>query len=167
MTTVRDGGYDDCVAVAHVQVAAWRAAYVGVVPDDVLARLDVAERVRRWIELVHRGVRLLVAEDEAGVVGYASSGASRDDDATAAVGELYALYVVPDRWGTGVGHLLHDAALDGLRQERSTCATLWVLAENTRGRRFYESHGWRPDGRSRSEQVLGGALVEYRCVRGL
>jgi hypothetical protein len=26
---------------------------------------------------------------------------------------------------------------------------LWVLGENTRGRRFSERHGWRPDGAER------------------
>ena len=167
MTVVRAGGYDDCPAVAQVQVAAWQAAYAGLVPEETLARLDVAERVRRWLELVHRGVRLLVAEDDGGVVGYASAGASRDDDARAGVGEVYALYVVPERWRGGVGRLLHDAVVAALVEERATSATLWVLAGNAQGRAFYEALGWRPDGTARTEQVPGGVLEECRYRRTL
>ena len=167
MTVVRPGGYDDCPAVARTQVAAWRAGYPGVVPDDVLDRLDVAERVRRWLELVHRGVRLLVADDAGEVVGYASCGASRDDDARAGVGELYALYVAPEHWRRGTGRLLHDAAVEALREERQTGATLWVLAGNDRGRAFFEALGWRPDGTVRTEQVPGGVLEECRYRRSL
>jgi GNAT superfamily N-acetyltransferase len=176
VTSVRAGGYDDCAAVARLQVAAWRAAYAGLVPDPVLARLDVGERVRRWLALLERGVALLVAVDEvadaagdgrSAVVGYASCGASRDEDARAGVGELYALYVDPRRWRSGVGRRLHDAALAALRAERSTSATLWVLAGNTAGRAFYEALGWRQDGVTRVEQVEGGALEEHRYARRL
>lgn len=167
MTVVRAGGYDDCPAVARTQVAAWRAGYAGVVPDDVLARLDVAERVRRWVELVHRGVRLLVAEDAGEVVGYASCGASRDDDARAGVGELYALYVAPEHWRGGTGRLLHDAAVEALVTERLTTATLWVLAGSERARAFFEALGWRPDGSVRTEQVPEGVLDECRYRRAL
>lgn len=167
MTVVRAGGYDDCPAVARTQVAAWRAGYAGVVPDDVLARLDVAERVRRWLELVHRGVRLLVAEDDGTVVGYASCGASRDDDARAGVGELYALYVAPEHWRRGVGRALHDDAVAALREEHAASGTLWVLAGNEPGRSFFEALGWRPDGTVRTEQVPGGVLEECRYRRDI
>lgn len=164
---VRTGTPRDTVDVARVQVDAWRAAYAGIVPDELLARLDVPERVRRWLARLELGVRLLVAEQDGVVVGYASCGAGRDDDATADVGELYALYVAPDRWRSGTGRALHDAAVDALRGEGARTATLWVLAGNTRGRAFYEALGWRPDGRTRSEQVPGGSLGECRYTRAL
>ncbi|MCP3860149.1 MAG: hypothetical protein GY704_10890 [Phycisphaeraceae bacterium] len=48
-------------------------------------------------------------------------------------------------------------------------ATLWVVAENTGARRFYERLGWRPDGARRSE-ILGiegepGADCEVETIR--
>lgn len=162
---MRAGGPGDVVDVARVQVETWRAAYAGLVPAESLARLDVAERVRGWLALQERGVRLLVAEADGVVVGYASSGASRDEDAVAGVGELYALYVLPGWWRHGVGRRLHDAALQELADERSTVATLWVLAGNERGRGFYAALGWRPDGAERQEQVPGGVLEEVRLTR--
>jgi GNAT superfamily N-acetyltransferase len=56
---------------------------------------------------------------------------------------LHQLFVRPAAWGTGVADELHDHATDfGARQ-------LWVMEQNARARRFYEKHGWRPDGRTR------------------
>jgi GNAT superfamily N-acetyltransferase len=162
---VRLGVPGDVVDVARVQVDTWREAYAGIVPADTLRSLDVGLRVRGWIALLDRGVRLLVAEADGEVIGYASSGAGRDDDTTAGVGELYALYVRPAWWGRGAGSALHDAALAGLVEDGSTRATAWVLEQNARGRAFYALRGWQPDGATRQEQVAGGTLDEIRCAR--
>ena len=164
---VRAGDLRDVVDVARLQVAAWQAAYAGVVPEPVLRRLDVVERVRAWTRLLDQGVVLHVAEDDGAVVGYASAGAGRDEDAAAGDGELYALYVAPDRWRQGTGRRLHDAAVDGMRAEGLRRATLWLLAGNDRGRAFCEALGWRPDGTGRQEQVEDGVLEELRYARAL
>jgi GNAT superfamily N-acetyltransferase len=63
-------------------------------------------------------------------------------------GQLNALYVLPDEWGSGVGSRLHDAAVAKLG-ELGPEARLWVLEANTRARAFYERRGWRLDGRER------------------
>jgi GNAT superfamily N-acetyltransferase len=66
-------------------------------------------------------------------------------------GEIYAFYVHPDAWGTGVADDLMAAALDALDADGWESALLWLLAENPRARRFYERHGWSFDG---EEQIL-------------
>jgi GNAT superfamily N-acetyltransferase len=62
---------------------------------------------------------------------------------------LQTLYVVPDRWGRGVGGALHDLALDRLRDAGVEEARLWTLRENGRARSFYERRGWSLTGRAR------------------
>ena len=69
--------------------------------------------------------------------------------AAVADGWLEALYVRPAAWGTGLADRLHDAAVAELRRRGTARARLWVLELNPRPRRFYERHGWRPDGSSR------------------
>lgn len=58
------------------------------------------------------------------------------------------LYVIPEAWGTGVAAELHDAAL----AELPDCGEvrLWTLERNNRARSFYEKHGWRPNGETRT-----------------
>jgi GNAT superfamily N-acetyltransferase len=62
---------------------------------------------------------------------------------------LEALYVRPTSWGSGIADELHDAAVAELQARGCERARLWVLERNSRARRFYERHGWRPDGTSR------------------
>jgi GNAT superfamily N-acetyltransferase len=99
------------------------------------------------------GVRPFVAEQDGEVVGVLTVGEN----------ELYAIYVHPDRWGTGVGLALLDSAHEALAQ---TCevAVLTCLVGNARARRFYERNGWEP-GEHVTELHFGGELtdvVRYR-----
>ena len=64
-------------------------------------------------------------------------------------GWLEAMYVRPSAWGSGLADELHAAAVAELGRRGTERARLWVLDGNGRARRFYERHGWRPDGSSR------------------
>ena len=99
------------------------------------------------------GVRLFVAEADGAIVGVLTLG----DD------ELYAIYVHPEWWGTGVGQALLDRAHEELAL---TCgeAHLTCLAANPRARRFYERNGWQL-GETVTEPHFGGVpteVVRYR-----
>jgi RimJ/RimL family protein N-acetyltransferase len=61
---------------------------------------------------------------------------------------LEALFVVPERWGSGVATALHDAALVQIRASGWHAAELDVMVDNARARRFYQRLGWSPDGRT-------------------
>jgi GNAT superfamily N-acetyltransferase len=151
---IRAAVAEDGHAIAEVHVASWLAAYRGLIPDEALDALDVDARAARWYASLADGTAsALVAEDEAGIYGWATVGRSRDPDASGEIGELWGLYLRPDRWGQGLGRDLHDAALDELCAQGFSAATLWVLEGNARATRFYERQGWRPDGSMRSDCV--------------
>jgi GNAT superfamily N-acetyltransferase len=82
------------------------------------------------------------------------------------VGELYAIYVAPAAWDKAVGHALHEVAVEELGSEYDE-AVLWVLDGNARARRFYERHGWVPDGGIKQEQRGTAVLNEVRYRRPL
>ncbi len=107
---------------------------------------------------------VLVAETEAGIVGLASFGPSQDIPVTAEVGTLYAM---PQVWGTGIGKQLMLAALAALGQADYTQATLWVLEDNARARRFYEAAGWGADGTAVEDSTGGASLSKLRYRRPL
>lgn len=83
------------------------------------------------------------------------------------VGELYALYVHPQAWSTGVGRSRHDEALKALVAAGHREATLWVLDPNRRGRDFSYRQGWLPDGGKKTEERPGRVLMEVRYRRSL
>jgi GNAT superfamily N-acetyltransferase len=82
-----------------------------------------------------------------------------------AVGELYALYVTPEHWGTGAGHALMTEALDGLARDRLAPVRLWVFTGNARARRFYERAGFHADGASALFEIGEDRVPEIRYTR--
>ena len=106
------------------------------------------------------GILTLIAVDGERVVGFADCGRCRDDDLPSA-GEVYALYVLKEYCGRGVGTSLMRSALEALRDYRQIA--VWVLRKNGRAIRFYEGFGYRFDGREQILQ-LGTAVAEARMI---
>ncbi|GBC86048.1 Mycothiol acetyltransferase [bacterium HR12] len=152
---IREGEPKDAEAIARIHVRSWQAAYRGQLSDDYLDGLSVADRLEQHRTALENAgpYRTWVAEEDGRVVGFAVTGPSQDADADERTGELYAVYLDPDRYGRGIGKLLCDHALADLRERGFRAATLWVLETNERARRFYEREGWRPDGLSTRERI--------------
>jgi ribosomal protein S18 acetylase RimI-like enzyme len=150
---VRPAVVTDAPAVAAVHVQTWQTAYRGLVPDSVLDELSVQERASMWERGIPRGgVWVGLVDDE--VAGFVAVGPSSEPDAAF---QLYAIYVLPSAWDTGLGHELARAAL-GDEQD----VVLWVFEENPRARRFYERLGFRADGTAKTETIGGVELKEIR-----
>jgi GNAT superfamily N-acetyltransferase len=162
---VRPAGPDDARAIAHVHVTTWQTAYRETFGAalDALSVEDAAERRRAWLETPPPGTTTFVGELDGLVCGFANCGPARDDEE---VGELYAIYVLPASWGSGLGHALMDAAVAALREHGHGEAILWVLRDNPRARRFYEREGWVLDGEREGEH-LGVTTRELRYRRSL
>lgn len=88
-----------------------------------------------------------VIDRDGTITGWTTFGRSRDADASAAEGELWSIYVDPDRIGTGDGRALEQRATERLRELGYRAATLWVMAYNDRALAFYARRGWEPDPR--------------------
>jgi GNAT superfamily N-acetyltransferase len=81
--------------------------------------------------------------------------------------ELYALYVLPRHWSSGVGRALVDHALALAAEAGYADISLWVLEGNERGRRFYEQAGFAGTGESAALSRLGGVSgIRYRRLVG-
>jgi len=162
---VRPATFADAASLARVHVAAWRSAYVGIMPDAYLAELDEARFARGWERAIDEGVSTMLVGLIGDVVqGFATFGEARDEDPVA-LGQLYAFNLHPVAFGSGLATELHSAALAGLRGFDDERAYLWVAERNPRARRFYEREGWEPDGASQVEEVGGRPLTEVRYVR--
>ncbi|MDJ0768550.1 MAG: GNAT family N-acetyltransferase [Ilumatobacter sp.] len=151
---IRPAHREDADGITDAQVAAWRAGYAHVFPESVLYADDF-DSTRREFWNAWRfapGHRLSVAvgpnDDGAErVLGFASYGPERERArGFTGRGEVWAFYVQPDLWGTGIASALMDHTETRLRAEGFDVAVLWVLDDNPRGRRFYEKHGWQASG---------------------
>lgn len=160
---IRPAAVADAGEVARIHVETWRHAYRGIVPDSYLDGLSVERRTESWAKTISEGkTGTLVAVDERGrAAGWASFGASRDEDGSG-FGEVYAVYLQAADWGKGIGRRLMAAAERGLAERGFSVFTLWVLELNARTRRFYDKSGYRPDGAKKVINLEGRELVELR-----
>ena len=162
MLVIRSAIPIDGERIGEAHAEAWRVAYEGLFPPDVLA---AAVEVRRqmWVGLVGEpslGGTLLVAEERGEVVGFIHYGAASGSDE---VGEVYGFYVHPLSWGTGVAQSLMTRAVTSLG-ESFDVAILWTHVGAGRARRFYAKTGWTETGNQRQEATWDGLshpAVEY------
>jgi ribosomal protein S18 acetylase RimI-like enzyme len=168
---IRRATVADAHDIAEIGVLGWRAAYRGILPDDLLAGLSVEPREVAWRSLLEsdpeESAPAWVAEGNGRVVGFVSSGPPRDDDAPLPAAEIYAIYVAPEAWRRGVGRALLDTAVNHWRTRGAAALVLWVLEANAPGRAFYDALGWRPDGRRQEIDLGGQATPEVRYRLGL
>jgi GNAT superfamily N-acetyltransferase len=166
---IRSATAADASALGEVHVAAWRWAYRGLMPDDLLDSLRAESRAKGWAAMLDesaadRSHAAWVAEVDGEIVGFASSSDAKDDDVPPGTVELQSIYLLEPYLGKGIGHALLEHAEQEWRDAGYEVAVLWVLESNERSRSFYLRHGWETDG-SRTMQQLGGgaegAVVRY------
>lgn len=126
--------------VQRVAQTTWRATYRGTILDaDIERFLERNYSIAALEQILERPlISLHVALDGEELVGYATAGVNRYGEA-----ELFAIYVLPDYQGRGVGRLLWQAARAFLAATGRDDFILWVLDSNETARRFYERQGAR------------------------
>lgn len=154
---IRDGGPEDfasAFAVWRAAETARRGAPIGSVTE---------ERVHGYAR--RTGAFLLVADAAGEVVGM-----SLATPATSRPRELCVIqmvFVVPERWGGGIGGRLLDATLAEAGSRGYERAQLWTHADDPRAEALYASRGLARSGR-RVRGELGGPIMRYaRQLRDL
>ena len=168
--TVRPVAPRDAKAIAEIHVATWQAAYQGLIPEDVLKVMTFEKRLAYWKEAIeYSDPQLLVALDKDSVVGFVGFDRSRDPGTKSSVGEIWAMYVMPEHWRKGAGLALWDGARDGLKEEGCTQVTLWTLVANERALQFYEqAAGFKREMASLRTTAYGNVkLEEIRLKRAV
>lgn len=140
---VRKATPADVSGIATVHLSAWQTTYRGLIIPGFLDSLTYEGQCDSWsdtLRSIDRSHFLYLAEVEHGaVVGFVFGGPERSGDPLYK-GEVYAIYVVRDCQGKGIGRALFRRAVKELELRRLSSMILWVLAENPY-RRFYERMG--------------------------
>jgi GNAT superfamily N-acetyltransferase len=126
---------DDLEAIVGVNRASATAAYASIFGGTPFPEQGIRSRYTALL----RDAVIVLAERDGRALGYAA----------ARPGRLEALYVVPEAWGSGLADRLYERAAEVAGPD----ATLWVLRDNARGRRFWERRGWAPTGEEDTSQA--------------
>jgi ribosomal protein S18 acetylase RimI-like enzyme len=133
----------DALGIAQVRIASWRTTYRGMIPDAYLDGMKVADSTALWqrvLTAARNTTSVFVAEDEAGVCGFAA-GLMLTEPKFEIDAELTAIYLRPHRQRAGLGRHLVAAIVKSQRAHGATALLTWVIAGNRGARTFYERLG--------------------------
>lgn len=134
----RSAGAADAIAIAALHAESWRRHYRGAYSDSFLDGNVVDDRETVWTERLRTddgGSHTVLAEDDAGIVGFAH-GVFDSDPTWGAL--LDNLHVRQRHKRQGVGSELLALIAQAV-SERETPLYLWVLEQNVHARAFYEA----------------------------
>ena len=137
---IRDAVPGDADAIAWVHLESWKTTYPGIIPQSYIDGLRVEDGAARWrVRLEEKSATILVAEDEAGIFGFAAGGTPLHPvDGFDA--ELAAIYLLATHQGQGAGAELMRRAARAFRQQGFQSLVVWALEENP-ACGFYERMG--------------------------
>jgi ribosomal protein S18 acetylase RimI-like enzyme len=151
----------DANAIAKVHVDSWQVAYANILDPQWLAEMSVANRTERWVRILNATESdTHVARIGEKIVGFVSLGKCRDAGAESTCGEVWAMYIAPENWRTGIGQQLMAYSIECLTNQGFDSVLLWVLCDNTRGVHFYESCGFNRIADSEKLIEAGGRQVK-------
>ncbi|MFM9891041.1 MAG: N-acetyltransferase family protein [Rickettsiales bacterium] len=151
---IRLATVEDADAIGDIHVTSWQMTYRGIVPQAYLDAMDIKARQATWRQRLEEGSILHVAENAAGIVGFAAGGPYRGEHLRLR-GELYVMYVRALFHRCGIGASLFATVAASLTQPFG----LWVIAANP-ACRFYEAMGGRLIGK-KTEDIGGAKIEEY------
>jgi len=144
---VRRASNDDASGIRMVATRTWSATYRDAwSPEHIAQFLGRAYSIPQIVARIERlTIAVFVAErfmppHTGAIVGYAFVG-PHETAPQSDVGDLYALYALPEVHGQGVGYALWSAAADWLREQEKRHMLVGVLEANNRARTFYERQG--------------------------
>jgi len=135
----------------------WKEAYKNIISDEYLNSLTIENCTPNKI----KAKDILVIEDNGTIVGLVNFGKARDEGCEN-VGELRAIYVLPDFWMKGFGQILFSSAAKKLEELGYAKFYLWVLKDNFRARKFYEKMGMRNTNIEQIINIGGKDLYEIK-----
>ena len=161
---LRQANSSDADEIARIHIKTWQSAYLGMIPDSYLQNLDVDQRARNWVQILEssiQGNQTIVAEIDGAIVGFIGVGPSRELTEFN-LGEVHAIYVDPNHQKLGVGSNLMKEGIRILKDQKFRGAMLWVLDQNFQTRTWYESRGWKSNGKSKKDKIIDFEIVEFQ-----
>ena len=148
---------EDIDGKAYVHWKSWQETYPGLVDQNYLDNLTLEKCqniARRWPD------NIIVAELDGKIVGFSGYGSCRNPGMDGC-GEVYAIYILKEAQGLGIGRKLMDAAFEKLSEYNTI--VIWVLKGNTNAFGFYEHYGFRFHG-TEAPIMIGTPNTELQLV---
>lgn len=138
---IRRATPEDAPRIAWVHLESWKTTYPGIIPQTYIDGLKIENGIRNWQERLTGADShaVFVAEDEAGIFGFAAGGAIVHP-VEGFDGEMGAIYLLASHQKHGAGAALTRQIARALVESGFRSMAVWVLKANP-SRPFYERMG--------------------------
>ncbi|HLS10516.1 GNAT family N-acetyltransferase [Lentibacillus sp.] len=136
----RKATQQDASGIAKVHVDSWRTTYQNIVPDTFLDSLNYEDCTKRWEQNVNESSVYVAETDDGEIVGFSTGGKEREGKYNGYDGELYAINILKEYQGKGIGKKLVKPIADELSNVGYNSMLVWVLEDND-AKYFYEKLG--------------------------
>lgn len=137
---IRQAVSSDAKGIAKVHVDSWKTTYKNIVSDQYLNNLTYETRERLWVNNIPNGGVYVAENKEGEIVGFSSGGLERSGNYHGFEGELYAIYILKEYQGNGIGKALFIPIIEEIKELGLNSMLVLVLKDNI-SRLFYESLG--------------------------
>lgn len=160
MIEIRPAVKNDLSALSQIQAESWKRAFSHLLSEDTLGKYTDPNRWEALLEQVLTSApdHFLIALKNG--IPCASLFWSKEN-ASSHTAEIISLHSLPESWGHGIGRALLETAVSDISKQHCHTITLWVFAQNTRARKFYEKNGFVPAGKSRLSSYDDAVEVNY------
>lgn len=139
---IRNAKISDVHQIAKVRNDTWKTTYKGIISDNYLEHLNDESKAQSCARFLNESNKyILVHEFDANklINGFIQFGTPNEDMEVDS--EIYALYVLEEFQGQGIGKLLIKKAMELLKTNGMKTAILWVFQDNLNAKSFYEHIG--------------------------
>ena len=158
MYKIREAIQSDRNGIGKVYCDSWKTGYQNLLPKTYLDTLTVSNCTPDEVS-----ANDIVLIEQERVLGICHISKARDRDGKEWA-EVVAIYLLPEKWGSGAGSELFQAALRKLGQEGYKHTCLWVLKDNIRARKFYEKNGFAVSGNEREIKIAACSVSEVEYI---
>lgn len=158
MYKIREAFQNDCAGIGKVYCESWKTAYQTMLPQTYLDSLTIKNCSPDKVSAND----IVLAEQER-VLGICHFSEARNRDKKV-WGEVAAIYLLPEIWGSGQGRELLGYSLGKLKKRGFQNICLWVLKDNIRARKFYEKNGFLISGNKREIEIAGCKVSEVEYI---
>jgi ribosomal protein S18 acetylase RimI-like enzyme len=143
--TIRKVKCGDESALAYIQTESWKAAFKGILSEDVLKKTTDIDRVTAMYKglLDEQKGNGYILEIDGKPHCFAYWDQTREKDMPG-VAEIICIHSVQNNWRKGYGSRMMDRLLEDITAAGYAYVMLWVFVENERARKFYEAKGFIP-----------------------
>lgn len=158
MYKIREAFKSDCDGIGKVYCDSWKTAYQNLLSQTYLDLLTVEDCTPDKVS-----EREVVLVGYGSVLGICHISEARDRD-NKVWGEVVAIYLLPEIWGSGQGSELLRYALGKLKKNGFRNICLWVMKGNIRARKFYEKNGFQISGKEREIEIAECRVSEVEYI---